>query len=97
MSIRRIHWTRRALRRLDAIGAHIAKDNPAVAEEVVAQIVESVNILADFPAIGRVGRISGTRENVVLGLPYIVPYRVNPDTIEVITVMHGAQKWPEEL
>ena len=97
VSIRRIQWTRRALRRLDTIGVHIAKDNLVASENVVARIVASVNALAQFPSLGRVGRIAGTRENVIAGLPYIVPYRVKPDTIEVITVLHGAQKWPENF
>ena len=97
MSSRKIRWTRRALRRLDSIGEHIAKDNPDAAANVIARIVAAVDALADYPAMGRAGRIAGTRGNVIPSLPYIVPYRVKPDTIEIITVLHGAQKWPEEF
>lgn len=97
MSVRRIRWTKRALARLDMIGAHIAKDNPGAAANVVARIVASVDAQAEHPAIGRPGRIAGTRENVITGLPYIVPYRVKTDAIEILTVLHGAQQWPDTL
>ena len=97
MSARAIVWTRRALARLDQIGAYIAADNPDAAARVVAQIVASVNGLAEFPASGRPGRIKTTRELVISGLPYIVPYRVTVVTVEILTVMHSAQQWPKSL
>jgi len=97
MSCRTIRWTKRAVRRLDQIGAHIAKDNPPAAARVVARIVSAVDSLAEHPAIGRTGRLSGTRELVLADIPYIIPYRVTLNDIEILTVMHAAQKWPEEL
>jgi addiction module RelE/StbE family toxin len=97
MSQRTIRWTKRALRRLDQIGAHITKDNPAAAARVVARIVAAVDALADHPALGRTGRLTGTRELVLADIPYIIPYRVTRNDIEILTVMHAAQKWPEEL
>jgi addiction module RelE/StbE family toxin len=93
MSGRRIRWTARAVRRLGQIGEYIAKDDPGAAERVVARIVSAVDILADFPARGRGGRIKGTREVVLTDIPYIIAYRVGED-IEIITVMHQHQKWP---
>ncbi|MDK4723420.1 MULTISPECIES: type II toxin-antitoxin system RelE/ParE family toxin [Rhizobium] len=94
MSRKRIRWTLRALRRLDEIGEYIQKDDPDAAARVVARIVSAADILADFPATGRAGRIKGTREVVLADIPYIIPYRVNQD-IEIITVMHAHQRWPQ--
>ncbi|CAN7701947.1 type II toxin-antitoxin system RelE/ParE family toxin [Rhizobium rhizogenes] len=93
MSGKRVRWTMRALRRLDEIGAHIQKDNPDASARVVARIVSAVDMLADFPATGRVGRINGTREVVLADIPYIIPYRIGQD-IEILTVMHAHQRWP---
>ena len=31
------------------------------------------------------------------GYPYIIPYRVTRHDIEILTVMHAAQQWPDEL
>lgn len=95
MSSRTIKWTKRALRRLDQVGATIARDNSDASASVVARILFSVEALADFPAMGRVGRAAGTRELVITALPYIIPYRVSATTVEIITVMHAAQNWPE--
>jgi plasmid stabilization system protein ParE len=39
----------------------------------------------------------GTRELVVVGTPYIVAYRVSDLHVEILTIQHGAQLWPEEL
>ena len=93
----RVRWTIRALRRLDQIGAFIAKDNPNAAARVVARIVSAADSLAEQPAMGRVGRIRGTRELVLTDIPYLVPYRVVGREIEIITVMHASQKWPRQL
>ena len=97
MNSRKLRWTRRALRRLDEIGAMIAKDDPAAAERVVAKLLSSVEALGLHPALGRIGRIAGTRELIITPLPYLIPYRVTPDSIEIITILHGAQRWPLEF
>ena len=34
---------------------------------------------------------------VVSGTPYIVPYRVHRETVEILRVFHAARKWPEEF
>ncbi|MDX8444185.1 type II toxin-antitoxin system RelE/ParE family toxin [Mesorhizobium captivum] len=95
--MKRIRWTRRALRRLDQIGVYIENDNPGAAARVVARIVSSAGNLAEQPAMGRVGRIKGTRELVLTDIPYIIPYRVVGGEIEILTVMHAAQQWPLQL
>jgi addiction module RelE/StbE family toxin len=97
LSVRAIAWTTRAVRRLDLIGAHIAKENPKAAARVVARIVAAVDALAIHPAMGRPGRLTGTREWVVPKLPYLIAYRVTPTTVDVLTVMHAARQWPEKL
>ena len=97
MSNRTIRWTKRALRRLDGIGSEIAKDNPSAAARVVARLVSVVDGLTEQPAMGRTGRIAGTRELVLADIPYIIPYRVTPSDVQILTVMHAAQQWPDKL
>ncbi|MBE1706192.1 MULTISPECIES: type II toxin-antitoxin system RelE/ParE family toxin [Mesorhizobium] len=97
MSHKTIRWTKRALRRLDEIGAHIEKDSPEAASRVIARILSAAELLTQQPAMGRVGRIKATRELVLVDIPYIVPYRVSGNTVEILTVIHAAQQWPRTL
>jgi len=91
----RVRWLRAALGDLDAIAAYIADDNPAAARRFVSRLVARVDHLSAHPAIGRPGRVVGTRELVLP--PYIVPYRVRGNIIEVLRVFHGAQRFPDNL
>ena len=93
----RLRWLRRALRNLDEEAEYIARDDPHAAARTVERIASSVEKLATYPASGRPGRVPGTRELVVTGTPYIVPYRVRGDTVEILREFHGARKWPEKF
>ncbi|MGC5780062.1 type II toxin-antitoxin system RelE/ParE family toxin [Methylobacterium sp. NFXW15] len=90
----KIRITRRALRHLDEVRAYIAVDNPAAANKTIARLREAINGLTLYPERGRPGRIVGTRELVVSGTPYIVPYRLTGDAIDILAVLHGARAWP---
>jgi toxin ParE1/3/4 len=57
-------------------------------------IYEAVNRLAEFPNIGHIGRKPGTSELVIYGLPFVAVYRFKSDTIEVLRILHGSQRWP---
>ncbi len=97
MSRRAVRWTRRALGRVEQIGDHIAADDPGAADRLVARLFAAVEALADQPALGRPGRISGTRELVLAVAPNNVAYRVTATTVDILTVLHGAQRWPDGL
>jgi toxin ParE1/3/4 len=92
----RVRWLRRALANLDAEAEYIAVDDPA-AGRVVLRILRAVDLLKKNPALGRAGRVAGTRELVVAGTPYIVPYRVHGEAVEILRVFHAARRWPEKL
>jgi len=93
----RVRWLRKALANLDEEGEYIAKEDPAAAGRVVMSILCAVELLKENPAVGRAGRVAGTRELVVTGTPYIVPYRVREGVVEILRVFHAARKWPKEL
>jgi toxin ParE1/3/4 len=90
----RVRWLRAALAAIDAEVDHIARDDPAAADRVADRIKRSVEQLAEHPAMGRAGRVPGTRELVISGTPYIVPYRVRKGAVEVLRVFHSARRWP---
>jgi len=90
----RILWSRRAIANLTALRDYIAEDSPVNAVTVAQRVLKTVELLAKRPQIGRPGRIAGTRELIVPRTPYIVPYRVRGDQLELIAVFHGRQNWP---
>lgn len=87
-------WLRRALRDLEDAYSYVAADNPAAARRLVAQIEKGVLQLARHPNLGRAGRVPGTRELVIAGTPFLAIYRVEADRTVILTVLHGARKWP---
>jgi len=76
---------------------YIAEDNPDAATDVAGKIWETTRMLSDHPAMGRPGRVPGTRELIVAGTAYIIPYRVAADEVQILRVLHGARKWPSRL
>jgi toxin ParE1/3/4 len=91
----RVRWLRRALLNLDHEAIYIAQENPKAAAEFVLLMRDSALMLLQQPNLGRPGRIPGTRELVVANFPYILPYRVRNDTVEILRIFHTARKWPE--
>ena len=92
-----VRWLPRALLNLREIHDHIAEHHLEAAEDAVGRIREAVNRLAEYPAMGRTGRVLGTRELMVSGTPYIVPYRVREGEVQIIRVLHAARRWPRDL
>jgi len=93
----RVKWLRAALVDLSEQFEYIAQDNPAGAFKAVLKIRRTVDLLAAHAGIGRPGRVPGTRELIISGTPYIVPYRVRAHEIEVLRVFHAARRWPTQL
>ena len=92
----RVRWLNRALQNLEDEASYIAQDDPKAARIVVQRIFNQVDKLADNPALGRPGRIHGTRELVVPITRYIIPYRVRPrlDQIEILRSFHASRNLP---
>lgn len=91
----RIRWLRTALRNLDDEAGYIAVEDPKAARLVVERVLDAVAMLAHQPGMGRPGRVPGTRELVVLKTRYIVPYRVQKESIEILRVFHTSRRPPQ--
>jgi toxin ParE1/3/4 len=88
-----IRWTEQALADLESVHDYISRDNVRAAERTIESILRGLETAAAFPHSGRnATRMSGTRELILA--PYIVVYRVKPDCIEVLAVLHGSRRWP---
>ena len=90
-------WSPRAIRHLSDLRAYIARDSPDAAARVARTLLASIEQVAALPNLGRPGRVAGTRELIVSGTPYVIPYRVGRERLEIIAVFHGRQRWPTRL
>ena len=88
----RLRWRLSAISDLAHIREYIAANSPSGARDVEDRVLRSVARLRLFPQSGRVGQVHGTRELVVPGLPYIVVYTHDEESVEIVAVFHGAQK-----
>jgi len=94
-----VRWTSTGLRDLESLHAYVAEHSERGNDEAPAKTVERIlaglEALERFPAMGRRGRVAGTREFIVS--PFIVAYRVKRDAIEVVAIIHGARRWPDSF
>lgn len=84
----------RAVEDLENIRFWILNDGPQTADAVIERILSSIGRLAEFPEMGREGRIEHTREWVVPRLPFIVVYTFSIESAElhILGVFHGAMR-----
>ena len=92
----RIDWLLQARRNLEQEADYLASKNPDAAHDMLQTIHSAICLLARQPGIGRPGRVPGTRELVIQGYPYLVPYRVRGETVEVLRVFHTSRKPPQK-
>ena len=92
-----VKWRPLAEEDHEQIVDYIAEDNLLAAIEVGDEIIRQVEALENFPESGRPGRIQSTRELVIEGLPYVVPYRIIDSTVEILRVYHTSRLWPAQL
>ena len=86
-----------ALDDLDTIWGDIAQDNPEAADRVVDCAYRACANLAKHPQLGPIRRFpendpASIRYFVFPDFPnYLILYRIVPDRVEIIRVLHGAQ------
>ena len=78
----------------EAILTLIAADDVNAAIALDEAFEAKAEIARQRPTLYRAGRVAGTRELVVRP-NYVMVYRVLPDTIEVLRVLHASQRWPK--
>jgi toxin ParE1/3/4 len=84
-------WSEAASEDLESIFEYIAKDSPAEAANQIEAIFAAGERLAQFPLMGRAGRVSSTRGWVIP--PFIIIYMIEGDVLHVLHVIHGSQDY----
>jgi toxin ParE1/3/4 len=92
----KVVWTRKASRHLRSAYDYWAhQSSPGAAETMLDRIFSAVELLGQYPEPGRRGRITGTREFVIIPTPFVIAYRTRRGRIEILALLHGSRKWPE--
>lgn len=89
----RVLWTDIALADREHIIRHIAEDDLVAALNLLDRFDAVGDQLESFPASGREGRVTGTRE-IVAHENYLLVYTISQDAVRILNVLHAAQQWP---
>jgi toxin ParE1/3/4 len=93
-----LQWSPQAIDDLILLRHHISTEDPAAAKRVALHILHCVEqLLLENPQLGHPGRVPGTRELAIPKTPFVVPYRVHNDLLQILRVYHHARRWPERL
>ena len=87
-----VTWTERALSDIEAITQYISKDSPFYANIFIKRVYKKVQLLLDFPTMGRVVPEYG-EENIreLIFQSYRIIYRIVNDNVDILTVIHGSR------
>lgn len=92
-----VKWLKKALANLESEAEYIAQSNPQSAQKIVQHIWDTVQLLANNPALGHAGRVHGTRELLIPDTLYLIPYRVRSEfeRVEILRVFHTSRRPPQ--
>jgi toxin ParE1/3/4 len=89
-------WTKSARADRREVFEYIQADSPRAAAKMDLIFTEKAAILTKFPEIGRLGRVSGTRE-LLAHRHYFLIYRIRGNTVQILRLLHTSRQWPPEL
>jgi len=93
----KLKWTRLSLQDMQNLYEYIADDNIRAAKKIISRIREAADKLKIYPHMGKAGRVSNTRELVIAATPYIIVYIIDGESIQIVSVIHGARRWPDSF
>lgn len=91
----KIFWTQSARQSRNALVEYIANDNIHAALELDTRISVAASRLADFPQLGKMGRIEGSRE-LVIHKHYILVYDIVEEDIVILAILHTSQQFDND-
>ena len=93
----RVIWTQPAVADVVQIRDYIAADSPLYARIVAERLFASVERLAQYPLSGRaVPELNDASLREVVDPPYRIVYRVRVDSLDILTVVHAARRFPTD-
>lgn len=95
---REIVWTLRATADLESIVEYIFRDSEFYATAVARELIAAARSLTTFVGRGRmVPEFEDPTVREIIVRRYRLIYRVKPERIEVLRIIHGAQRMPPTI
>lgn len=91
----RVRYTRQALADLHGIGTYIRGRNPSAAADLEIAIRSTIDLLTDFPKLGRDRPELDARALGVPRYPYTAYYRIEGDEIWIVHIRDDRRNPPE--
>ena len=91
--MRVVRWKASARAQFNALLDYIDDRDEVAADRLAVAFEERISRLADWPGIGRPGRVNNTRE-FILHPNYLVVYQVAGDEVIILRVLHARQRYP---
>ncbi|MDR3264972.1 MAG: type II toxin-antitoxin system RelE/ParE family toxin [Synergistaceae bacterium] len=88
-----VRWVEVAKQDRVDILTYISADNPSAAVRMDELFSEVAEKLADFPLMGQVGQIPGTRE-MFPHENYRMVYEIGGETVWILALVHTSRQWP---
>ena len=94
----KVYWTQNAIEHMVNIYEYIALNSPTYAKRMADKITRRSEQIADHPFSGRkVPEYDAEDIRELIEKPYRIIYRIKPDQIDVVAVIHGARLLPDEI
>jgi len=88
----KIEWTEPAISDLQHIRDYIVKDSEYYAARFVSKIIGRIDVLPDFPEMGRVVTEADDKSiRELIYQKYRIMYRVEKERILILAIIHGSR------
>ena len=61
----RVNWTKSALNDLEIEANYLNKINPSIEDSFLEHVESSIDLIKEYPELGRIGRVNQTRELIL--------------------------------
>jgi toxin ParE1/3/4 len=86
-----LRYTVRARRDLLDIWYEVSEVNPSAADDLYRRLEARVEMLRQFPKAGRARPNIAPEARALVDLPYLILYRIIPEGVQIVRVLHGAR------
>jgi toxin ParE1/3/4 len=92
-----VRYTVRARRDLIDLWLEIYDVNPAAADDLYHRLEVRIEALRRYPESGRARPEIAAKARALVEFPYLILYRIIPESVQIVRVLHGARNIDKAL